>query len=69
MIPMQKASGPAYPVDACEVVLVIRVHLQRGEGVTSDPIRHVAQYWSLSGKLLVDLDPEYPTPPPQEPRV
>lgn len=57
----------ANPIDKCKMVPVIQVSLVRGVGVEDDPVRHVKQYWTLDGKLLADLDPEYNAPPPQEP--
>jgi hypothetical protein len=40
-----------------EVIQVVRTELTlRGDG-KSDPMRRVAQYWSLDGRLLAETDP------------
>ena len=45
-------------VDTAEVIQVIRTTLtRRGDGTTESPIRVITQYWTLEGKLLVEVDP------------
>lgn len=48
------------PVRCAEAIQVIRTVALRGEGVASDPLREVTQYWSLDGELLAESDP-HPT--------
>lgn len=38
-------------------VTVIEVTATRGEGVESDPVRVITQYWSPEGALLAEKDP------------
>lgn len=43
---------------AAQVISVIRTELERrGQGVESDPIRIITQYWTLDGELLAEVDP------------
>lgn len=41
-----------------EVVQVIRVKSLVGEGVEGSVARMVTQYWSFTGILLAEIDPE-----------
>lgn len=41
-----------------EVLQVIRTtNARRGEGVETDPVRILTQYWSMAGDLLFEIDP------------
>ena len=43
--------------DSAQVVEVIRTTALRGDGTEAYPARQVVQYWTLDGKLLVEIDP------------
>lgn len=40
-----------------KLITVIAVEITRGKGVESDPVRHVTQYYTTSGRLLAEFDP------------
>jgi hypothetical protein len=43
---------------AVRIIQLIRTELTtRGFGVDGDPIRRIAQYWSMDGVLLFEHDP------------
>lgn len=44
------------PLHSAQVINVIKVMVNRGAGIESDPIRIVTQYWSLEGQLLAETD-------------
>ncbi len=41
-----------------EILKLIKTQiLRRGEGVKSDPVRIITQYWDLEGNLVFEIDP------------
>lgn len=40
------------------VIQAIETSDVRGNGTMEDPFRRVMQYWTLSGELLAEVDPE-----------
>lgn len=45
-------------MDTVEVIQVIKTTLSRnGKGTETSPVRVVTQYWDMSGKELVSIDP------------
>lgn len=44
--------------DSARVEQVIVTRALKGAGTENDPCREVAQYWSLTGKLLFELTDE-----------
>lgn len=45
-------------VNSARMRSVIETKALRGEGTEEDPCREVTQYWSVSGELLAENDPE-----------
>ncbi len=51
---MSKAKRRA--VNSAEVIEVIKTTCVIGEGTREDPVRYLAQYWSLKGEILASYD-------------
>lgn len=40
-----------------EIMKVIKVIIVRGQGVESNPVRNVTQYFNLEGDFIFEIDP------------
>jgi len=50
-------------MDSARVVQLIETTiLRRGEGLESDPVRIVTQYWTFDGQMVAEDDPCSPQP-------
>lgn len=56
-VPASDGKGRA-PVDSVVVMQVLRTLARTGKGTEGDPVREVAQYWTMDGALLWVDDPE-----------
>jgi len=53
---MEKMRKERYKVGCAKIVQVIKVDGVKGWGVEDDSVRSIQQYWTLDGKLLVEID-------------
>jgi len=51
-----------HEINKAEIVEVIKIELDKGEGTRQNPFRGVVQYWTLDGKLLMEIDRLKETP-------
>ena len=45
-----------HSIEKAQLVEVIKIELDKGEGTEKSPFRGVVQYWTLDGKLITEID-------------
>lgn len=51
-----------HEINKAEIVEVIKIELDKGEGTEESPLWGVVQYWTLDGKLITEIDRLKETP-------
>ena len=54
-----------HSIEKAQLVEVIKIELDKGEGTEESPLWSVTQYWSLDGEMLVEKD-DYLKPQTEE---